>query len=212
MNIRLYQHKDRGGIRDISFETALKGDSAKSFFYDKEILADILTMYYTDYENETLLVAEDQDRIIGYLTGCADTGKYLKKMRNLAAVIFFKALIRGVFFHLSTWKIIAASIRMVLNKGFEIGLDLNKYPAHLHINVIKEYRGKKIGKALIDAFFGVLEKRKVRGIHLSVRQDNLNGRAFFEKMGFIELKRYPSLFSDKRSGKRVYTIIYGKQF
>ncbi|MEJ2568617.1 MAG: hypothetical protein P8Z50_07085 [candidate division WOR-3 bacterium] len=47
--IRKFSKKDIEDVRRIACETAFGGSSRYDFFEDDEILADLLTRYYTDY-------------------------------------------------------------------------------------------------------------------------------------------------------------------
>ncbi len=73
--IRPYQGKDREAIRKIAFDTAFMGEPAEVFFTDQEVLADILTDYFTDHEPESLFVAESGGAIVGYLLGAKDSAR-----------------------------------------------------------------------------------------------------------------------------------------
>ncbi|MCA1808961.1 MAG: hypothetical protein LC725_05870 [Lentisphaerae bacterium] len=78
--IRQYLPGDRPAVRRISYDTADAGRPADGFFPDRELLADLLTGYYTDYEPESLWVAEEQGRVVGYLAGALDTGRVRRIM------------------------------------------------------------------------------------------------------------------------------------
>ena len=56
IKIRNYQIKDRDAIRKTSLESIVLGEYRTSIF-DDEILADILTIYFTDYEPLSCFVA-----------------------------------------------------------------------------------------------------------------------------------------------------------
>lgn len=58
VSIRKYKAQDRQAIRDICYDTAFLGESASVFFDAKEILADFVTLYFTDYEPESCFVSE----------------------------------------------------------------------------------------------------------------------------------------------------------
>ena len=51
--IRKYREKDRKAIRDISVKTSFLGNPIEFFVNDKELIADVLTRFYTDYEPES---------------------------------------------------------------------------------------------------------------------------------------------------------------
>ena len=67
--IRQYRKQDREFVRSIAWDTAFFGSPAEIFFSEKKILADFLTLYFTDYEPESCFVAENQGRVVGYLIG-----------------------------------------------------------------------------------------------------------------------------------------------
>lgn len=89
--IRPYAAGDREAVRRICCDTADAGHPVESFFSDRELIADLLMNYYTDYEPESVWVAEqaagpvitggpaiaDEPAIagemVGSLTGCCDT-------------------------------------------------------------------------------------------------------------------------------------------
>ena len=69
VNIRKYREKDRQAVRDISVKTSFLGNPIEFFINDKELIADVLTRYYTDYEPKSCFVAVAEGKVIGYLTG-----------------------------------------------------------------------------------------------------------------------------------------------
>ena len=77
------------------------------------------------------------------------------------------------------------------------------YPAHLHINVAEEARGKGVGSALIEAFAAQVAAAKLPGLHLVTDQGNRNVR-FYERNGFKVLAtalshNVPVVFMGRRS-------------
>ena len=70
--IRKFNSKDRNGIRGISCDTAFLGKPRTDFFDDDEILADALTLYFTDYEPGSCFVAVYGEKVVGYLVGAKD--------------------------------------------------------------------------------------------------------------------------------------------
>jgi hypothetical protein len=48
--IRPSEQRDREAVREICCDTADGGERVESFFPDREVFADLLTLYYTDYE------------------------------------------------------------------------------------------------------------------------------------------------------------------
>jgi ribosomal protein S18 acetylase RimI-like enzyme len=179
--IRAYQPRDRDAIRSICFETGYMGEPVDFLWRDRESFADLITRYYTDEEPESIFVAERQDRVVGYLTGCADStairGRTERKMRGQ---ILRGALIRpGIARFL--WRSIVDVVR---DRGAprEMLFD-DRWPAHLHIDFLPEARGKGLGRRIMNEWFGRLAARGSPGVHLGTFAQNDKAIAFFEACG-----------------------------
>ncbi len=184
--VRTYNPEDREAVRTLYCETAFLGRPVEVFLEGREILADLMTLYYTDYEPESLFVAEAQGKVVGYLTGCKDTAK---KFAVFSKKIFPKTLWKfiksGLMFNKKNLKFLWGSFKSLF-KGQLFQPKIPKiYPAHLHINIEEGFRRSGAGEKLMNAYFDYLRKNDVPGIHLSTFSDL--GRNFFAKMGFVLL-------------------------
>lgn len=79
--IRPYRASDRAAIRQICNETADRGEPIEGLFGDRELVADLVTKYYTDAESQTSWMAEMEGQVVGYLTGALDTRVYHRALR-----------------------------------------------------------------------------------------------------------------------------------
>ncbi len=208
--IRNYQPADRSAVREIACDTADAGEPVERFFHDRRTISDVLTLYYTDYEPGSLWVAECDGRVVGYLTGCLDTRRQERVTRKrILPKAISGAIARGVLWHAEAWRLLASFAGTVILGGFPHPIDLVRYPAHLHINVRKGFRGGRLGPQLVEAFKQQVEHAGVRGIHVVTRGDNAGGRRFFEKMGFKLLCEKPLLLPAGAWFKRTSTAVYG---
>jgi GNAT superfamily N-acetyltransferase len=208
--IRPYEPKDREAIRQICCDTADGGEPVEAFFPDREVFADLLTRYYTDYEPQSTWVAERDGQVIGYLTGCLNTRRFLRVMAwRLVPLAFIKALVRGTFWHPQILKLLSANLSSWLRGGFRREVSLWSYPAHLHINLRKGSRGEQIGRQLVERFFEQVSRAGLSGIHAGVSSENECGRRFFESVGFTPLAR-EARFRSPDTQQVVCTIVYGK--
>ena len=62
--IRKFEDKDRAAVRKICCDTADRGEPIERFFPDREVAADLLTGYYTDYEPSSTFVGEFQAQVV----------------------------------------------------------------------------------------------------------------------------------------------------
>jgi ribosomal protein S18 acetylase RimI-like enzyme len=206
--IRKFNNCDREDIRKISCDTAFLEEPRKVFFDDDEILADVLTLYFTDYEPDSCFVAVKNDKIIGYIIGTTDV-KLMQKIFfiRIIPLLIIKALNKRIIFKRNTQNFLI-HILLSLLKGEFIRPDFSKkYPATLHINIDKAFRGRNIGRKLIEYYLKFLKEKKISGVHFGVTSES--AKEFFIKLGFN------ILFVRKRSylkyylGKYVTYYIFG---
>lgn len=75
---------------------------------------------------------------------------------------------------------------------------LETYPAHLHIDLLAEYRGKGWGRGLIETFFRAVKALGARGVHLDMVRTNVGAKRFYDKMGF---RVCPWVLDEGKSGE-----------
>jgi len=207
--IRKYRAEDREAVREISWNTADKGRTVDLYFHDHETVADVLTRYYTDWEPGSLWVAECDRAVVGYLTGCLDTHRCNHVMKwKVAPKAAAGAISRGALWRAETWRLLAAFARTALRGGTP-KVDVDAYPAHLHINLRQGFRGRGLGRQLIEHFRQQAQEQDIRGIHLVAWGENAEGRRFFEAMGFRLLREQPLVLPEGKGYKITSTVVYG---
>ena len=212
VQIRPYEPRDRGAVRQICSDTADAGRPIEHLFPDREVFADVLTNYYTEFEPQSVFVADNGGEVVGYVTGSVNTKRFLRTMMwRIVPVVLVKALLRGTLWHPQTVRLFRANIGMWLKNGYRTGPALDEYPAHLHVNVRDGFRGQQLGQRLVGAFCERARTAGARGVHAGVSAENLRGMHFFEGLGFVELHREPRFRNPDGSGGVLYTILYGKQ-
>ena len=211
VHIRPYEPRDRAAVRKICADTADAGHPVERFFPDREVIADLVTNYYTEFEPQSSFVADNGSGVVGYLMGCLNTKRFVRvETCRIAPVVFVKALVRGTLWHPQAVRLFRTNIGMWLTTGYRAGQNLNEYPAHLHVNVQDGFRGQRAGQRLVEAFFEHARRAGVRGVHASVSADNPRACHFFEGMGFIEVHREPRFRKTDGSSTILYTIIYAR--
>lgn len=64
-----------------------------------------------------------------------------------------------------------------------------RYPAHLHIDILPRGQGAGLGRRLMEALLTALRERGVPGLHLGVGAGNPGAHAFYLRLGFTEAER-----------------------
>jgi ribosomal protein S18 acetylase RimI-like enzyme len=189
--IRPYEPADRARVRHICFVTGYMGDPVEWQWRDAESFADIFTGYYTDAEPQSALVAEVEGEVRGYLLGCRDS----TKAWNPAKVIGRQITHRGIAFRPGTARFVWRAVGDVVVDAWHKRLPPAafsdpRWPAHLHIDLLRDARGIGVGAALLRRWLDSLRRAQVPGCYLETVAENTGAIAFFEAMGF-ERRRKP---------------------
>lgn len=185
IHVRPYRAEDRSRIRDICYRTGYMGEPVDWFWRDRPSFQDLFSAYYTDQEPASLLVADRHGEAWGYLFGCLDTARALDPGRAALRQVVTRGLLlrpgtAGFF-----WR---AARDVVSDRGLPPGDLMDpRWPAHLHINLLPELRGRGVGAALMEAWLDRLRGLGVPGCHLGTFAENRVGLAFFQRMGFERL-------------------------
>ena len=184
--IRSFRKSDREAVRRLCCDTGFLGAPIDPVYEDRQLFADFLTTYYTDWEPESSFVIEKAGDIRGYLLGSR------KPLRNQLysfwqnVSLFLKALTRYFRYN-------AASRRFVLwilmNGWREVPAAPRRVP-HFHINLLPDARKMSTTRALMSAYLSYLyrcgEKRVYGQI---VTFESRRGEQMFERYGFKVLNR-----------------------
>ena len=210
--IRPYRPADREAVREISCDTADHGRPVENFFGDRRLVADLLTRYYTDIDPRGVWIAESAGEVVGYLTGALDTRRSQKAMAlRVIPRAVLSALPRGTLLHPQTWRMVKAGLETLRRGGHRRQIPFDLYPAHLHINLRENFRGRGAGRALVERFLGQLRELKCPGVHAVVGSLNEASRRFFERMGFAEISRQPTVFIHGGDFKKGETIVFARK-
>ncbi|MBF0571553.1 MAG: GNAT family N-acetyltransferase [Candidatus Omnitrophica bacterium] len=209
IQIRKFDLKDRSEVRRISCETSFLEEDRGLFIEDDEILSDALTLYYTDYEPESCFVAVNRDRVVGYVIGTKDANRMEKVFFKQILLKFIKkAFCKHLFIKVKTWRLFFYISMSALKGEFNAPHFSAQYPAMLHINVDKDYRGCQIGKSLIGHYMNYLKEQGISGVYFGTISNE--AKAFFSKLGFKLLYESKRSYLRYQTGKILPFYILGK--
>ena len=185
-SIRSYRSTDRDAVRRLCCQTGFLGEPIDPVYEDRQLFADFLTAYYTDWEPESSFVLETDGEIRGYLLGSR------KPLRNQLysfwqnVSLFLKALSR--YFHYNERS--RRFIRWTLVHGWREVPAAPRRTPHFHINLLPEARRMSTTRAIMSAYLSYLyrcgEKRVYGQI---VTFESRRGEKMFERYGFKVLNR-----------------------
>ena len=184
--IRPYQDRDLADLYDICLRTGDNGADATALYPGQpRLLGTVFAAPYAVLEPELTFVLDDGQRAVGYVLGTADSATFARRIRAewLPEV--------GREYPEPTGEIgtKAEQIRSALHHPERfVNPEFADYPAHLHIDLLPSHQHGGFGRALMTRFLGTLRERGVPGVHLAMGKANTNAYAFYQRMGFTELR------------------------
>jgi ribosomal protein S18 acetylase RimI-like enzyme len=183
--IRPYRPEDRDRVRYICHETGYMGEPAGWLWRDRASFADLFSGWWTDHEPESASVVEIDGVVAGYLLGCADS----RRVGNEAGVLFRHFFGRACCLRPGTaavmWRMLGDGAVDALRRRLPpVRVWDQRWPAHLHVDLLPEARGRGAGARLVHGWLDTLRGRAVPGCHLQTMAENTGAIAFFEAMGF----------------------------
>lgn len=207
--IRPYERRDRHAVRTICCDTADGGKPVERFFPDREIFADLLTAYYTDFEPESSWVGGHEDEIVGYVTGCLVTRRFIRVMAfRIMPCIIWKTVRHHALRDPQARSFVRDNIRLWLRSGSKGTVNFTVYPSHLHVNLKPGFRSQGLGRGLVTRFLEQAKAGGSCGVHVNVREDSDRTRNFFEKLGFVPTARHPVMQNLNVPGGIIYSVTY----
>lgn len=192
MKIRPYQDADQAGVFAVAADTAFFGEPVEAYMEDRKLFGDLVYRYYTAFESELGTVVEDDARIVGFLLGCSDTRLLRRRwLRAILPGVIGRLLLGRYRIGRRTWRSWTATARSTLRYG-RPRLDLDRYPAHLHINLLADTRGHGLGRRLLERYLDQLRALGVPGVHLNTTDRNVAACGLYEKAGFALLEARPT--------------------
>ena len=205
---RFYEPKDRAAIRRICAETGFLGKPIDALFEDRDLFADYLTRYYTDWEPESTLVLESNGEVMGYLNGSRRVTRYK----------WFRFWDNARLFLVGMWRYFTRPygestrkyVRWLLTRaGKENPLTPKNLP-HFHINMLPQVRSVAGTREIVDKFLKYLTEQGEKGVYAQViSYEARRAVRMFQRYGFrvadqTEVTKYRHLHE---GGIFLFTII-----
>lgn len=181
--MRPYRRADRADVRRICVETGYLGDPVWWLYPDAESFADLFATWYVDHEPEHAWVIDDgTGRVRGYLLGAVDSAAVPSHVGTAVHHTVRRGLLARPGTRAFWWR---AALDVVCAGGrVEPDVDLRRFPAHLHVDLLPEVRGLGLGTELVRTWLGFLRRHGVPGVHVTTFAENARARAFFGSLGF----------------------------
>jgi len=181
--IRPATPEDRAALSMVCLRTGDAGEDATGKEDDPELLGLIYAVPYQVGAPEFAFVIEDSGGVCGYVLGAADTMAFQRFMNDewfppIRARLRDPGADAGLW-NGSDWG------RRVVHEGWSLPpVDLARYPAHGHIDLLPRAQGRGLGRRAMEVMLGALGAQGVPGIHLGLSARNGKALGFYERIGF----------------------------
>jgi ribosomal protein S18 acetylase RimI-like enzyme len=187
VTLRPYRPSDAQALREVCLRTAQTGGDATGLYVSDALMPDVFATPYVEFAPELAFVLDSTrevgQRVQGYILGVADTASFVSWFR--AAWVPKLAL---AYEHVVPPR---TRCELIRHLGFTpermLIPELERYPAHLHIDILPPLQRQGWGRALMNALIAALRERRVPGLHLTMDAANVEARRFYDRLGFREL-------------------------
>jgi len=184
--IRNFRPADRAEVRRLCCETGFLGNPIDPVFEDRELFADYLTAYYTDWEPESSFVLLVDSEVKGYLLGSRFPLR--QQLYNIYqnASLFLRGICRLPRYGPASREF----AKWILCNGWREVPAAPRRCAHFHINLLAEARNVATTRALMDAYLKYLHEHGEKRVYgQMVTFESRRGSKMFERYGFKVLNR-----------------------
>lgn len=174
---------------DVCLRTGDAGGDATGLLDDGELMGALWCRPYLVLEPELVsVVASQEGPPVGYVLGALDSAAFHAAADERYWPAARERFALGAAPEGSLDELLVSLIHDRTHadgSGAESELD-ERYPSHLHIDLLPEAQGQGFGRRLIERLIGQLDERGSSGVHLGVSKANHRAIAFYRHVGFVE--------------------------
>jgi ribosomal protein S18 acetylase RimI-like enzyme len=185
--IRTYEPADERTLFEICLLTGDSGADATASYRDPRLLGEVYVGPYLRHPAAVALVGVDDAGVAGYVLGVPDTVAFEQWCERS----WWPPL--RARYPLGTFPAESADDRIVrlIHTPPTASPDVvERYPAHLHIDLLPRLQGRGDGRRLLTTLLDALAAAGAPGIHLGVSRANPRAIGFYQHMGFAEVQAY----------------------
>jgi ribosomal protein S18 acetylase RimI-like enzyme len=179
---------DLHALYRICLQTADNGQDATALSRDPKLPGHVYVGPYVAFEPSLAFIAEDDEAACGYVVAVLDSRAFERRLEQ------------------DWWRTLRARYpepsadlaeRMSLPERYAIhdihhpfgapNEVVERFPSHLHVNLLPRMQGRGTGRRLIGTLTSRLRERGSPGLHLLVGSSNQRAIGFYRHIGFTEL-------------------------
>lgn len=181
-------------LYEICLRTGDAGGDASGRAVHPRLIGDLYLGPYLAFEPDLAFVLVDEeatgpDAVVGYVLGVRDSAAFDARLVRdwLPALRERYPLAVARDGSLPEGTVDAMFIEILHDHHGPDPAFLERYPAHLHVDVLPRAQGGGRGRALLERLFDALRALGVPGVHLGMAASNVRAGGFYEHLGFTTL-------------------------
>ena len=186
-SLRKAQWADYAALNRVCLLTGDSGKDATAREDDPDLLGLIYAVPYQVYSPEFAFVVQGPDGVCGYILGTPSSGRFYARVEREWFPPLAKRL-RDPGTDEARWAGSDWARHAIHYPEFTYPAVLHDYPAHGHIDLLEEVRGRKIGSRGMRLMMERLAAAGISGMHLQVSPTNDGALAFYRTLGFSRLE------------------------
>jgi ribosomal protein S18 acetylase RimI-like enzyme len=191
-HIRPYEAGDLAALYEICLKTGDAGGDATHLYDDPKILGHAYAAPYAVLEPELAFVLDDalggERGVCGYILGALDTSSFNRALVN-EWLPKLKEQYPEPTGDPDGWTPTERLAHSFHHPDVDVLEVLERYPSHLHIDLLPRAQGRGNGTRLMHTFLNRLKEKGSPAVHLGLGSANTKAYAFYKKLGFAELQR-----------------------
>lgn len=187
--IRPYRPGDLDALYRVCLLTADSGQDATALYDDPSLPGHIYAAPYGLFEPSLAFVAEDAGGVGGYVVGALDSTAFAERLERQWWPGLRSRYPEPPAQQPGRQRTPQQFAVHQIHHPWPASAVAERYPSHLHINLLPRLQGRGNGTRLITTLTGALRGLGSAGLHLHVGPGNQRAAGFYRRVGFAE---YPA--------------------
>jgi ribosomal protein S18 acetylase RimI-like enzyme len=181
--------EDRDALYRICLETGDSGQDATALYRDPELIGHIWAGPYLALEPALAFVLQDGAGVCGYVIGALDSADFEARLERQWWPELRARYPDPVNIPAAERTPDQRLTHLIHHPNRTPAKVQERYPSHLHIDLLPRGQGGGNGRRLIQTLLDALQAQGSGGVHLGVGARNERAIGFYEHVGFTELER-----------------------
>ncbi len=178
---------DLSGVYRVCLLTGRSGRDASALHDDPDLLGHVWAGAYLVFPDAVSRVLHDDRGVAGYCVGVPDTAA----LDDWLEEVWLPPLRERYPTGSGRTPADAGLVEQLHHPTRSDAELLATHPAHLHVDLLPRLQGQGWGRRIVSAVLDALAEAGAPGVHLGVDEENTGAHAFYDRLGFTELRRAP---------------------